>query len=89
MHYYYYYYDYNEPITFILCSPGFLLLVVDACGRPGNQPGVRRHRGHLRLGLEPTERPAGAGQSAQDRPEETGEPPRRHRANPNRLGLNG
>lgn len=56
-----------------ICA-GFLLLVVDPGGRPGHQPGVCRHRGHLRLGLEPSERPAGAGQSAQDWPEETGEP---------------
>lgn len=72
----YYYYDKERSNSHLcVCSlSGFLLLVINASGRPGHQPGVRRHGGHLRLRLEPTERPAGAGQSAQDWPEETGEP---------------
>ena len=50
-------------------SSDFAFLLSTRRGRPGHQPGDGRHGGHLRLRLEPAERPAGHVPRAPHRPD--------------------
>lgn len=58
----------------VICVVGLLLPAVHQSWRPRHQLGLSRHCSHLRLRLEPSERPASPGQSSPHWPEETGNP---------------
>lgn len=56
----------------VICVVGLLLPAVHQSWRFRHQLGLSRHCRHLRLWLEPSERPASPGQSSPHWPEETG-----------------
>lgn len=66
---------FESYIKGVICVVGLLLPAIHQSWRFRHQLGLSRHRSHLRLWLEPSERPASPGQSSPHWPEETGNPP--------------